>query len=99
MIYALAFNIRRNELLAAPPAYQNAAAAVGFAKRGIALVESGRTLTGVPSFDKGATLAWMTQILAINEGKNGSAAEAIRLYEKSTALAPNDPIAARNMLP
>jgi hypothetical protein len=40
----------------------------------------------------------MTQILAVNEGKNGSAAEAIRLYEKSSAFAPSDPLVARNML-
>ncbi len=98
VIYALAFNIRRNELIAAPPVYQNAAAAVDLAKRGITLVEAGKTLTGVASFDKGATLAWMTQILAVNEGKNGSAAEAIRLYEKSTAFASGDPLVARNML-
>jgi tetratricopeptide (TPR) repeat protein len=98
VIYALAFNIRRNELIAAPPVYQNAAAAVDLAKRGIMLVEAGKTLTGVASFDKGATLAWMTQILAVNEGKNGSAPEAIRLYEKSTAFAPGDPLVARNML-
>ena len=98
VIYALAFNIRRNELLAAPPVFQNAAAAVDLAKRAIALIEAGKTLTGVASFDKDATLAWLTQILAIHEGKNGGMAEAIRLYEKSTALAPNDPIVARNLL-
>jgi hypothetical protein len=98
VIYALAFNIRRNELLAAPPVFQNAAAAVDLAKRAIALIEAGKTLTGVASFDKDATLAWMTQILAVNEGKNGGMAEAIRLYEKSSALAPSDPIVARNML-
>jgi tetratricopeptide (TPR) repeat protein len=98
VIYALAFNVRRNELLAAPPVFQNAAAAVDLAKRAIALIEAGKTLTGVASFDKDATLAWLTQILAIHEGKNGGMAEAIRLYEKSTALAPNDPIVARNLL-
>ena len=74
-------------------------AAVEFSKKAIALIESGKTLAGVPSFDKNATLAWLTQILAIAEAKNGSAAEAIKLYEKSTALAPADPaIAARNLL-
>ena len=98
VIYALAFNIRRNELLASPPVYTNAAAGVDYAKKGIALVESGKTLTGVASFDKNATLAWMTQILAINEGKNGAPAEAIKLYEKSTSLAPSDPLVARNLL-
>ena len=99
VIYALAFNIRRNELLAAPPVFQNAAVAVDLAKRAIALIEAGKTLTGVASFDKDATLAWLTQILALNEGKNGNMSEAIRLYEKSSALAPNDPIVvARNKL-
>jgi len=99
VIYALAFNIRRNELLASPPVFQNAATAVDQAKRAIALIEAGKTLTGVANFDKDATLAWLTQILAINESKNDNDAEAIRLYEKSTALAPNDPmIVARNTL-
>ena len=98
VIYALAFNIRRNELLASPPVYTNAAAAVEYATKGIALVESGKTLNGVANFDKNATLAWMTQILAINEGKSGSAPEAIKLYEKSTALAPADPLVGRNLL-
>jgi tetratricopeptide (TPR) repeat protein len=98
VIYALAFNIRRNELIAAPPLYTNAPAAVELANKGIALVESGKTLTGVPNFDKGATLAWMTQILAINAGKTGNAADAIKLYEKSTSFAPSDPLVARNLL-
>jgi hypothetical protein len=99
VLYALAFNLRRNELLAAPPNFTNAPAAVEFSNKAIGLVESGKTLTGVASFDKNATLAWLTQILAVNEGKNGSAAEAIKLYEKSTGMAPADPaIAARNLL-
>ena len=99
VLYALAFNIRRNELFAAPPNFTNAPAAVEFSKKAIALVESGKTLVGVQSFDKNATLAWLTQILAVNEAKNGSPAEAIQLYGKSTSLAPADPaIAARNLL-
>jgi tetratricopeptide (TPR) repeat protein len=98
VIYALAFNVRRNELLASPPVYTNAATAVELANKGIGLIEGGKTLTGVASFDKGATLGWMTQILAINAGKAGNAAEAIKLYEKSTAYAPGDTqIAGRNM--
>ena len=99
VLYALAFNIRRNELFASPQNFANAPAAVEFSQKAISLVESGKTLTGVQSFDKNGTLAWLTQILAVNEGKNGSPAEAIKLYEKSTALAPDDPqIAARNLL-
>ncbi len=97
VIYALAFNIRRNELLAAPPVYTNAPTAVELATKGISLVEAGKTLTGVPNFDKNATLAWMTQILAIDAGRAGNAPEAIKLYEKSSALAPNDPLVARNL--
>jgi len=98
VIYALAFNIRRNELLASPPDNAHLADAVEFAKQGTGLVESGRTLTGVPNFDKDATLAWMTQILAIGAQEGGKEAEAIALYDKSTAYAPNDPTAARNLL-
>jgi hypothetical protein len=99
VLYAIAFNIRRNELFAAPPNFTNAAAAVEFSEKAIALVESGKTLTGVQSFDKNATLAWMTQILAVNEARNGSPEKAIELYGKSTSLAPDDPqVAARNLL-
>ncbi len=99
VLYALAFNIRRNELVAAPPSFANAPAAVEFSKKAMSLVESGKTLTGVASFDKNATLAWLTQILAVNEGKNGSADQAIELYEKSITLAPQDAsVAARSLL-
>jgi tetratricopeptide (TPR) repeat protein len=99
VLYALAFNIRRNELLGSPQSFENAAAAVEFSQKAIALVESGKTLTGVQSFDKNATLAWLVQVLALNEGKNGAEDKAIELYEKSTALSPDDPqIAARNLL-
>jgi hypothetical protein len=99
VLYALAFNIRRNELLAAPPNFANAPAAVEFGKKAIALVESGKTLVGVANFDKDGTLAWLTQILAVTEAKNGTAEQAIKLYQKSTSLAPGDPqIAARNLL-
>ena len=98
VIYALAFNIRRNELLASPPVYTNAATAVELANKGIGLIEAGKTLTGVASFDKEATLGWMKQILAMNAAKAGNAAEAIKLYEQSTAHAPGDTqIAGRNL--
>ena len=98
VIYALAFNIRRNELLASPPVYTNADAAVELANKGIGLIEAGKTLTGVASFDKEATLGWMKQILAMNTAKAGNTAEAIKLYETSTAHAPGDTqIAGRNL--
>jgi tetratricopeptide (TPR) repeat protein len=98
VIYALAFNIRRNELLASPPVYTNADAAVELANKGIGLIDAGKTLNGVASFDKEATLGWMKQILAMNAAKAGNAAEAIKLYEQSTAHAPGDTqIAGRNL--
>lgn len=97
VVFAMAAQIR-GEMLSRPPVYTNAAAGVDLAKKGIALVESGKTLTGVDSFDKNATLAWMTQMLALNEQKAGNAKEAIRLFRKSTGYAPTDrAIAAPNL--
>jgi hypothetical protein len=97
VVYAMAAQIR-GEMLSRPPVYTNAAAGAELAKKGIALVESGKTLTGVPGFDKNATLAWMTQVLALNEQKAGNAKEAIRLFRKSTGYAPTDKaIAAPNL--
>jgi hypothetical protein len=99
VLYALAFNIRRNELLASPPKYDHAADAKEFAQKAIALVEGGKTLVGVQSFDKNATLAWLCQTLAMVEGNAGNAAEAAKLYEKSSGLAPDDvAIKGRNLL-
>jgi hypothetical protein len=98
VLYALAFQIRRLELLASPRSYAHAAEAVDLSKKAISLVDSGKTLAGVESFDKDATLAWLYQNLAIVESKDGVSGEAIELYEKSTSLAPQDPaIAGRNL--
>jgi len=98
VLYALAFQIRRQELLASPRSYAHAAEAVDLSNKAIGLVESGKTLAGVESFDKDATLAWLYQNLAIVEAKDGVSDEAIELYEKSTSLAPQDPaIAGRNL--
>ena len=99
VLYALAFNIRRNELLVAPPKYDHAAEAKEFAQKAISLVEGGKTLVGVQSFDKNATLAWLYQTLAIVEANGGNAAEALKLYEKSSSLSPEDvAIKGRNLL-
>lgn len=98
VIYALAYNVRRNELLASPAVFTHVKDGVEFASKGIALVESGKTLVGVPNFDKDATLAWMTQMLAIDAAESGDTGKAIELYDKSTAYAPADATAARNLL-
>jgi len=97
VVYAMAAQVRA-EMLARPPVFTNAAAGVELAKKGIALVESGKTLAGLAAFDKDATLAWMTQMLALQEQKAGNGEEAIKLFEKSTSYAPKDKvIAAPNM--
>jgi tetratricopeptide (TPR) repeat protein len=93
VVYAMAAQIRA-EMLARPPVFTNAAAGVELAKKGIALVESGKTLAGLAAFDKDATLAWMTQMLALQEQKAGNGEEAIKLFEKSTSYAPKDKVIA-----
>jgi tetratricopeptide (TPR) repeat protein len=99
VVYALAFQLRRRELLAKPRSYAHAADAVRLSQKAISLVESGQTLAGVQNFNKNATLAWLYQNLAIVEGRKGASNKAIELYEKSTSLAPQDPaIAGRNLL-
>jgi tetratricopeptide (TPR) repeat protein len=99
VLYALAFNILRNELLASPPKYDHAADAKEFAQKAIALVEGGKTLVGVQNFNKDATLAWLYQTLAMVEGNAGDTAEALKLYDKSSSLAPDDvAIKGRNLL-
>jgi tetratricopeptide (TPR) repeat protein len=99
VLYALAFQLRRRELLAKPRSYAHAAQAVDLSKRAIAMVESGQTLAGVQNFNKDGTLAWLYQNLAMVAGKDGASDKAIQLYERSTALAPQDPaIAGRNLL-
>jgi len=99
VMYALAFQLRRRELMAKPRSYAHAAQAVDLSQKTIALVESGKTLAGVQNFNKNATLAWLYQNMAIVAGKDGSSPKAIELYEKSTSLSPLDPaIAGRNLL-
>lgn len=99
LLYMLAFNIRRNELVAQPQNLQNVETAAEFAKQASTLIEAGNTPAGVQAFDKQAALGWLTQILAIAEQKNGSVDSAIALYEKSAALSPNDTsLVGRNLL-
>ncbi len=98
VLYQLAFNVRNNELLATPANFEHAADAVEFTKKAVALVEAGKTPPGATSFDKNMTLSWMFQVLAVLAAKNGNTQEAIALYDRSTALAPNNaPIAGRNL--
>jgi tetratricopeptide (TPR) repeat protein len=98
VIYALAFQLRRRELLASPRSYAHAADAERLSQKAIDLVEGGQTLAGVQNFDKDATLAWLYQNLAFVQSQNDVTEKAIALYEKSTSFAPLDPqIAGRNL--
>jgi hypothetical protein len=98
VIYALAFQLRRQELLASPRSYAHAADAARLSQKAIDLVEAGQTLAGVDNFDKDATLAWLYQNLAFIESENEVTPKAIELYKKSTSYAPQDPqIAGRNL--
>ncbi len=97
VLYALAFNLRLNELMAQK--FDHAGDAKEFCQKAISLVEAGKTLAGVPNFNKNVTLAWLYQSLAMIDGNAGKPAEAVQLYEKSSALAPEDvAIRGRNLL-
>jgi hypothetical protein len=99
VLITLASQLRGREMLANPASYEHAADAVEFSTKAIALVESGKVPAGVASFDKNASLGLLTQVVALNEAKNGSADKAITLFEQSTALAPADVnVAGRNLL-
>lgn len=97
VLYALAFNLRLNDLMAQK--FDHAKEAKEFSQKAIALVEADKTLAGVSTFNKNATLAWLYQSLALIEDHAGSFEEARKLYEKSSALAPDDvAIKGRNLL-
>lgn len=99
VLYALAYQLRTRELLASPRSFAHAAKAGEYAAKAVELVEAGKTLAGVETFDKDATLAWLYQVQAMVEANAGNEARAFELYEKSTMLAPADAaIAGRNLL-
>jgi len=99
VLYALAFNLRLRELMASPPKFDHAQDTKDLSQKAIALVESGKTLAGVQTFDKNATLAWLYQSQAMLAANEGNAKQAIALYLKSSALAPDDvAIKGRNLL-
>ena len=84
---------RRRPSSTTPPA------AVEFAKKAIALVEAGKTLDRRRDLRQERHPRLADPDPRRQREKNGNAEEAIKLYEKSTALAPDDPaIAARNLL-
>jgi tetratricopeptide (TPR) repeat protein len=97
VLYALAFNIRLNELMAQK--FDHAKDAKEFSQKAISMVEAGKTLAGVSSFNKDVTLGWLYQSLAVIEGHGGDPKEALKLYQKSSALVPDDvAIRGRNLL-
>lgn len=92
ILYTLAFQVRRNELLASPAVFTHAATAADFAARSIKLIEAGQKLAGVDAskWRKGDALGWLHQTLAMVKGHSGDAAAALAEYEKSTTLDPDN---------
>jgi tetratricopeptide (TPR) repeat protein len=99
VLYALAYNIRLRELLASPQKLDHAKDAKEFAQKAVSLIDTGKTLAGVPNFDKNATLGWLYQVLAVVAAAGGDEQAAVGLYQKSSSFAPDDvQITGRNLL-
>lgn len=92
ILYTVAFQIRRNELLASPAVYTHAADARDFATRSIKLIEAGQKLAGVDpaKWKKGDALGWLYQMLAMVEAHQGKLDAALAAYAKSSALDPDN---------
>ncbi len=88
ILYALAFNLRNNELLASPAVFTHAADAADFAARAIALIEGGKALAGVDpaKWKPQDALAWLYQTVAVAKASAGDAQRALELYAKSSQL-------------
>jgi hypothetical protein len=88
ILYALAFNLRSNELLASPAVFTHAAEAADFATRAIALIEGGKAPAGVDPAQWKAqdALAWLHQTVAVAKAQAGDAEQALQHYAKSSAL-------------
>ncbi len=89
VIYTIASAVR-GEMIAPAAGVHERARGHGGSRRRASRSSSPARRCRRASFDKNATLAWMTQMLALNEQKAGNADEAVKLFEKSTSYAPKD---------
>jgi tetratricopeptide (TPR) repeat protein len=100
-LISLALTLRRQELFASPPNFTHAAEAVDFSRRGIALIEAGQLPPGADpaKWNKGDTLGWLHQNLAVVAVKQDKDNEALAEFEKSSqADADNPGLVAYNSL-
>ena len=99
-LYWMALNLRQHELLG-PADVAHAKEASDFSSRAIALIDAGGQPAGIDAakWNKDANLAWLHQSLALLAAREGNKDEALKQYELSSTLAPNDVgIQARNTL-
>lgn len=88
ILYTVAFQIRRNELLASPAVFSHAADARDFAARSIKAIESGGRLAGVDpaKWKQGDALGWLYQTLALVDAHDGKLDAALEAYQRSSSL-------------
>lgn len=89
---AVAFNLRRFELFASPPSDAHLAEIKAFSEKAVALISAGKVPTGADpaKWDKGQSLGWLLQSLALVASKQDRPDEALSLFEKSAAADPKN---------
>jgi tetratricopeptide (TPR) repeat protein len=89
-IYLVALKLRENEVFANPPSSAHAADTVDFTNKAITLIDGGKTPSAnmVKDFNKGATLSWLYQDLAIVEATTKDYDKSLDHYKKSSAADP-----------
>ncbi len=89
---AVAFNLRRFELFASPPSDAHLAEVKAFSEKAMALIAGGKVPSGADpaKWDKGQSLGWLHQNLALVASKQEQADEALAQFEKSAAADPKN---------
>jgi hypothetical protein len=91
-VLALALNLRRLELFASPPVETHAKDTNELSQKAIALIEAGKLPTGASAatWPKNATLAWLTQNVAIVAARQQKTDAALAALAKSSSLDPKN---------
>jgi hypothetical protein len=89
-LVALALNLRRFELFAAPPVFAHADDAEEFSRKALDLIDAGQVPAGTDpaQFKKDETRAWLHQNLAILAARKEQPDVALEHYAKSSELDP-----------
>lgn len=88
-LLAMINQVRTKEIFGTPQNFAHAADYADFAKRAIALIESGKTPTGAKDFKKEPVLAFLNYDLGLIENNNKNQDKALEYYEKAAALDPS----------